>query len=251
MSDRWIEPDHWPALAEREVHVWLAHVPTLRRRLEEFVQLLSPEERERAARFRFDEHRERSQITRGGLRSLLAQYLGSGARELCFAYNAHGKPEVKSCGIYFNTSHSGDYAAFAFTRAGDVGVDIEKFRGDITRRDQIAERHFAPGERAQLQAIAEAERTRAFFDLWTRKEAFVKARGDGLFSGLNQFEVCLGEPRVISVHSAATTNWWMAALPEIEDYSGAIAVNAPSCSSHFWKYAERFTATRPESGRTQ
>ena len=242
MSDRWIEPEDWPALAGDELHVWLAHIPSARPRLSDFVQLLSPEERERAKRFRFDEHRERSQITRGVLRSLLGQYLTCAPQELSFAYNAHGKPEVKDRGVHFNTSHSGDYAAFAFMRTGPVGVDIEKFRDDITRREQIAEKHFAPGERTQLQALAERDRPRAFFDLWTRKEAFVKARGDGLFSGLNQFEVGLGEPRVLSVRAGAATEWWMSALPEIEGYSGAVVANAFSCSPRFWKNAERFAA---------
>ena len=242
MSNRWIEPENWPALADMDVHVWLAHLPSLRARLEELIRFLSLEERERAARFRFEEHRERSQITRGLLRSLLGQYLHRAAGEFCFSYNAHGKPEVKDCGIHFNTSHSGDYAAFAFSRTGAVGVDIEQFREDIIRRDQIAEKHFAPGERAQLRALAEGERSRAFFDLWTRKEAFVKARGDGLFSGLNQFEVSVSEPRVLSVNNVAATNWWMGELPKIENHSGAVVVNAPACSPQFWKCSGRFIA---------
>ena len=243
MNDRWIEPESWPALPDDEVHVWLALIPSARTRLNEWVQILSAEEGERAKRFRFDEHRERSQITRGLLRSLLGQYLGRTPQELSFAYNAHGKPEVKNCGVHFNTSHSGDYATFAFTRAGAVGVDIEKLRDDITRRDQIAEKHFAPGERAQLQAVPEQKRPRAFFDLWTRKEAFVKARGDGLFSGLNQFEVCLGEPHVVNISGEAAIDWWMSALPEIEGYSGAVVVNAPSCSPRFWKNAQQIAVT--------
>lgn len=242
MRDRWIEPENWPALAGDELHVWLAHFPSARVRRDEFAQLLSAEEHERAKRFRFDEHRERSQITRGLLRSLLGRYLGRAPEKLSFVYNAHGKPDVKDGGIHFNTSHSGDYAAFAFTRAGSVGVDIERFRADITRLEQIAERHFAPSERAELQALSEHERPRAFFDLWTRKEAFVKARGDGLFSGLNQFEICLSEPRVASVPAGAAVNWWMSALPHIEGYSGAVAVNAPSCLPRFWKNAEEAAA---------
>jgi 4'-phosphopantetheinyl transferase len=248
MNEGWKEPEHWPTLPAGEVHVWLAHIPPLRVRLDEFIQLLSPEERERAARFRFDEHRERSQITRGLLRSLLGRYSDRSPGELCFVYNAHGKPEVKNCGIHFNTSHSGDYAAFAFTRSGAVGVDIEQFRDDITRREQIAEKYFAAGERTQLQALSEGERSRAFFDLWTRKEAFVKARGDGLFSGLNQFEVCLREPRVVSVRNAAATNWWMDSLPEINDYAGAVVVNAPSCAPRFWKCTEPFAINRERGG---
>jgi len=239
MSEGWIEPEDWPVLSDSEVHVWLAHVPSARARLDEFVQLLSPEERDRAARFRFEEHRERSQITRGLLRSLLGRYLDCAPRDFSFAYNAHGKPEVTGCAIHFNNSHSGDYAAFAFTRVGAVGVDIEQIRDDITRREQIARKHFAPGEQTQLRALNEPECARAFFDLWTRKEAFVKARGDGLFSGLNQFEVLISEPRVVSVRGVAATDWWMAALPKLSGYSGAVVVNSSSCSARFWKWAER------------
>jgi 4'-phosphopantetheinyl transferase len=200
------------------------------------VQLLSSDERERAARFRLEEHRERSQICRGLLRTLLARYTGSAARDLSFAYNAHGKPEIRNAGVHFNTSHSGDFAAFAFARAGAVGVDIEQIRNDPARHEQIGQRYFAPGERQQLQIVEATERSQAFFDLWTRKEAFVKARGDGLFSGLDQFEILLEPSRVLSVGGVPAINWWMAALPEIIGYAGAVVVNTQSCSPRFWKY---------------
>jgi 4'-phosphopantetheinyl transferase len=232
----WSEPQTWLAMAENDLHVWLANVPAARAHLAEFMAVLAPEERERAARFRFEQHRERSQIARGMLRLLLARYIEQEAGALRFTYNAHGKPELPGAGVHFNTSHSGDYVVVGFTRTGAVGVDIEQVRGDIARRDEIAQRHFAPGEQAQLSALPERERARAFFDLWTRKEAFVKARGDGLFSGLDQFETLLAEPRVLTVRGAPAADWWMSELPAVADYAGAVVVNAAVCQAHFWKW---------------
>lgn len=239
----WIEPQHWPALASGEAHVWLAHLPSVQCHLERIAKVLSPTEHERAGKFRFGAHRERWQLTRGILRSTLARYLSMGATEIAFTQNAHGKPALEgpaSSGFFFNTSHSGDYAAFSMTRLGETGVDIEKVRDDMPRRDEIAKKYFAQGENEQLQARSEAEHSRAFFDLWTRKEAFVKARGDGLFSGLDQFEVSLAEARVLSLAGETdASNWWMSNLPAIAGYAGAVVVKAAACSPRFWNWSAR------------
>lgn len=236
MTGDWIEPNEFPALASGEVHVWLAHVPGATSRLQELAAVLSADERERAARFRFEPHRQRSQVARGVLRSLLGRYTGRDARSLSFFYNAHGKPELKDSDVHFNTSHSGEYAVFALTRLGAIGVDIEEIRRNVDRSDAIAQRHFAPGEQQQLNAVPESERTDAFFQLWTRKEAFVKARGDGLFSGLDQFETVLNGTRLVSVRGEPATNWWMSSLPTVPGYAGAVVVNAPGCTARFWRW---------------
>jgi 4'-phosphopantetheinyl transferase len=241
MSEEWIHPQPWPALADGEAHVWLAHLPAARGSIEQFEKVLSSDERARAAKFHFLEHRERWQMTRGILRLLLARYLDANASDIAFDYGPHGKPHLKHpprSALHFNASHSGDYAAFALTRAGDVGVDIERVHEDMPRSDEIARRYFAPGEQRQLFALPESERARAFFTLWTRKEAFVKARGTGLFSGLDQFEVALNEPRVLSVMGADTgsLNWSMVALPPVADYAGAIVVRASSCATRFFQW---------------
>jgi len=236
MSHTWTEADVSPPLEPDAVHVWLVSVLDAVRDLERLVAVLSAGEQERIARFRFEEHRRRSQIARGLLRVLLSHYTGLAATALHFTYNAHGKPELPGAGLHFNTSHSGDYVALAFTRVAPVGVDIEQVRGDITRREQIAERHFAPGETRQLMALPESDRLRAFFDLWTRKEAFVKARGDGLFSGLDRFETLLGKPRLLTIEGKPAVNWWLCDLPEVPGYSGAVVVNATHCAPSFWKW---------------
>ncbi len=242
MSDGWTEPQSWPALATGEVHVWLAHLPSARGELEQLTALLTSEERERAARFRTWVLRERWALARAILRSLLARYAGVGAQEIIFQLGAHGKPAFAppgDPGLHFNTSHSGDHAAFAFTRAGEVGVDIEEVRGEMRRHEAIAQRFFTPGERAALASMAEAGRLQAFFEFWTRKEAFVKARGDGVFSGLEKFEVSLREPRVLNVTGGEAADWWMTKLPELENYAGAVVVKAGACRPQFWRWNAR------------
>jgi 4'-phosphopantetheinyl transferase len=232
----WSEPSVWPILTGNDVDVWLSHLPAARTHIARFDSVLSADEQERSRRFRFAEHRDRWQIARGLLRLLLARYCGAAPADFRFTYNAHGKPEVPGGGVHFNSSHSGEFVALAFTRAGAVGVDIEQMRDDMVRREEIARKYFAPGEQEQLNALPASRRARAFFDFWTRKEAFVKARGEGLFSGLDRFETLLAEPRILSINGAPAAEWWMSALPEIDGYAGAVVVNAPSCVPHFWKW---------------
>jgi 4'-phosphopantetheinyl transferase len=242
MSEGWTEPQSWPALATDEVHVWLAHLPSAHTELEQLTALLTPEEQERARQFRTGALRERWVLARAILRSLLARYAEVSAQEIIFQLGAHGKPALMDgSGLHFNTSHSGDHAAFAFTRAGDIGVDIEHMRGDMRRHEAIAQRFFTPGERAELAAVPEPERVRAFFDLWTRKEAFVKARGDGVFSGLENFAVSLREPRVLNIAGGDAAHWWMGALPEMENCAGAVIVKGLPCQARFWKWNAALT----------
>ena len=178
-------------------------------------------------------------MTRGLLRLLLGRHLPTDARKIVFIHNEHGKPALASPpGIYFNLSHSGEYAAFALTRLDVVGVDVERIREDMPQRDEIARRYFAASEQAELQAVGERDRSRAFFTLWTRKEAFVKARGDGVCSGLEQFEVALSVPRLVKIQgdAQAAANWSMAEFPPVPGYSGAVVVHAPASVVSFWNW---------------
>lgn len=240
MNDGWTKPQTWPALTDGEAHVWLAHLPSARTELNQFVALLNPDELERARQFRTEDLRERWQLARAILRSLIARYAGVNAQEIAFQLAARGKPALAAAlghtGLHFNTSHSGDYAAFAFTRTGDIGVDIEQMRGEMRRHEGIAQRFFAPSEIAQLESVPESEQVRAFFSVWTRKEAFVKARGDGVASGLDQFSVSLSEPRILNIANGDASQWSLSALPEINGYAGAMAVRAAACRPRFWKW---------------
>ncbi len=247
MSESWTEPPSALSIAGDEIHVWLAHLPSAQASLARLRSTLSNEESSRAEKFRFIEHRERWEMTRGVLRLLLASYIDAPASEIAFQYGAQGKPGLKipaSSNLHFNTSHAGDYAAFAFTRVGEVGVDIECVRDEMPGRDDIVRRYFAPGEQRQWFALPEPARARAFFKLWTRKEAFVKARGTGLFSGLETFEVSLDAPRVVrSDTDASEVSSWMAELPPVPGYEGAVVVRATSCVARFWKWSAEKTAS--------
>ena len=194
----WLPAPERPVLrGGAEVHIWRADLrgDDLRdaSRLE---GLLSEDERERAARFRFQKHRRRFVVARAGLRRVLGSYLALAPEEVKFRYSEFGKSMLDwaaNAGVphqplFFNVSHSGDMAVIAVASGGDVGVDVEKINPDFPWRD-VAEQVFTADEIKWLRAFEkgdardDGEKTvAAFFALWTCKEAFLKARGEG-FSG--------------------------------------------------------------------
>jgi 4'-phosphopantetheinyl transferase len=173
-----------------EVHLWRASLDREREQVEELHALLSPDERARAARFHFARDRDRYVVGRGLLRRLLAGYLGIEPGAVRFRYGAHDKPELAAPGPAFNVSHSGPVGLFAFVNLGEIGVDVELDR-EQPDHEQIAERFFSPAEREALRALPAEQRARGFLSCWTRKEAFIKARGDGLSLALDSFDVTL------------------------------------------------------------
>src|SRR5580692_3450771 len=160
-------------------------------RLDSLYEILAPQERERAARFRFAEHRRHFIICRGTLREILSRYLDQSPSRINFVYNRHGKPGLRDSDVRFNVSHSGGWALQAVTRDCEVGVDIERVDARFIS-EQIPERFFSPREVAQLRALPAHQQTAAFFRCWTRKEAYIKARGLGLALSLDSFDVSLG-----------------------------------------------------------
>ena len=150
--------------------------------------VLSDDERERAARFRFDRDRRRFLAGRSALRSLIASYLDADPVEVAFGYGPQGKPFVSNSTLSFNVSHSGGCALYAVGSGLEIGIDVELL--DHARYDDgVAERFFSPQEVATLHALGQAARPYAFLGCWTRKEAFIKARGEGLSLPLHDFDV--------------------------------------------------------------
>jgi 4'-phosphopantetheinyl transferase len=177
-------------LTHADVHVWRVD---LNQRTATQRALLSSDECERADRFRFQEDRDHFIVARATLRSVLAGYLGAEAHGLRFDYGAHGKPRLavqSHSELRFNLSHSHGRALIAVALEREVGVDIECLRRAVAD-EQIARRFFSPREVASLAALPPAEQSAAFFRCWTRKEAYLKARGDGIFYGLHHFTVSL------------------------------------------------------------
>jgi 4'-phosphopantetheinyl transferase len=227
---------HWAAascpssLAIGGIDLWLARLDEPAGDAAALLGVLSADERARAQRFVYDRDRKQFVTTRAVLRHLLGGYLERDPAAIEFGYNRHGKPRLlgQASPLEFNVSHSSDAAVFAFSRAGAVGVDVEAIR-EVADGDNLAERFFAPAEAQALRAVPPVLRDRAFFNCWTRKEAFIKAVGDGCGYALDSFEVTLApsDPvRVVHVggdrHEAR--QWTLTALPADPGYVGALAV---------------------------
>lgn len=177
------------AISEQEVHVWtvnLARVPVLD-------EALSHVEHERSAQFDSEVDRRRFKAARSALRTILTRYLKLPASSLVFAQTEFGKPFVinsEADGLLFNLSRSGDVLAIAVTRDREVGIDVEIVRQESAPME-IAEQCFSVAEIYTLTGLDQDARTVAFFNCWTRKEAYTKARGEGRSVPWVQFDMSL------------------------------------------------------------
>jgi 4'-phosphopantetheinyl transferase len=204
--------------------------------------LLSPDELARADRFRVERGRERYIVGRGVLRTLLSRYTGVPAQTLEFAYNGFGKPELAGSDVCFNLSHSHGIALAAVTRGRAIGVDIERIREEVMR-ERIAERFFSPAEARALAALPPGQQAQAFFNCWTRKEAWIKARGQGLSIALDSFEVTLapGEPaRLVATRPDADEagRWSLRALECEPGFAAALAVAGQFGDVHLGQFGD-------------
>jgi len=182
---------------------------------------LSAEERAQAARFVFERDRVRFSIAHTALRDILSRYTGEDASAIVIHTAEKGKPYLADHPeIRFNLSHSGCWAMVAVTRGREVGVDIECIRADRSSED-IAKRFFAPAEVRALNGTPEHSRVQAFFACWSRKEAYIKARGEGLGIPLDSFEVSLGEDGVLC-HAEDLERWSMCSLRAPKGYAAAL-----------------------------
>ena len=181
----WSRPPANMTLADDEVHVWRADLKLHDSQQQSLRRLLSDDEGNRADRFYFEKDRDRFVAARGLLRMILSEYLHVPADTLQFSYSRHGKPSLKTKGegggVRFNVSHSHDMALYAVSRNREVGVDIESIR-PRSFYEEIAERFFSTDEIRWLREIAEEKKPEAFCECWTMKEAYLKARGEGIIT---------------------------------------------------------------------
>jgi 4'-phosphopantetheinyl transferase len=201
--------------------------------------VLSEDERERADRFHFARDRRRFTVARGVLRRLLGRYLGAPAAGVRFAYGAQGKPRLDHTELHFNVSHAGVFALYAFTVGRDIGVDIEQIR-PMEDMLQIARRFFSASEVRTLESLAAEVQPLAFYNCWTRKEAYIKARGEGLALALDAFDVTLrpgDAARMLRADdSREVERWSLHAIDAAPGYAAALAVEGHASPMRCWRW---------------
>lgn len=232
--------DHRP----RHVHVWRVDLDISAAGQHQLMQVLDAEEQARAARFRTARLRRHFIAARGALREVLSRYLGTAPERLAFDYGPQGKPSLAAQTggerLYFNVSHSYGMALIAVTQDTEVGIDIEYLHRTVGG-PEIVERFFSPQEVAVFRALPAEVQPHAFLYGWTRKEAFIKARGEGLTLPLDQFSVSLrpGEPaRLLEVQwdPDEVTRWTLHHLDPGPDYVAALALQGVPHSVEQWHW---------------
>jgi 4'-phosphopantetheinyl transferase len=209
--------------------------------------MLSEDEKARADRFHFEIDRAQFIVARGWLRTLLGHYLEINPARVCFEYEKYGKPKVANSleaerRLHFNLAHARDLALYAFTYLGPIGIDLEYVQPDFIG-DDIAERWFSASEVMALNNLPAETRRAAFFNCWTRKEAFIKAKGNGLSLPLDQFDVTLVEDEPAAVlrtrwDEKEAARWSMRDVRAGQDYVGAVAVDARDFQLSQWQVNE-------------
>ena len=232
-------------LSRDDVHVWRATLDQPAEYVRQLAQSLSEDERLRAERFYFERDRSRFIVGRGLLRFILSRYLEIPANKLQFCYSSRGKPElVETSSAYklrFNVSHSQGLVMYAVTRDRSIGIDVEYIR-PMPEAEQIVKSFFSVYENNVFQHLPLCQKQLAFFNCWTRKEAFVKAIGDGLSLPLDQFDVSLipGEPaRLLEIKGdRSSTCWSLQDLTLDPGYAAALAVEGQGWNLSCWEWEE-------------
>jgi len=230
--------------AEGEIHVWRATLDLPRDRVGELERFLADDELGRARRFLVRSARDRYTVARAVLRNLLSRYVSAAPADLRFHYTQYGKPELAhpATSIQFNVSHSHGLAVYAVTAGVPVGIDVEYLRRRATMdRLKIAHRVFSDREYNELASMPSYRRDEAFLACWTRKEAFIKAIGQGLSCPLDQFDVSVDpndppELRATLWDPLETDRWSMASVDPGPDYIGALAVPGRNVKITRWQW---------------
>jgi 4'-phosphopantetheinyl transferase len=233
-----------PALAGDEIHVWCAWLDELVSDVPAFVSLLSDSERKRADRFQFDRDYNRFIVRHGWLRMILGSYLSIEPARVAFTYESRGKPIASAPGhatpFHFNLSHSNGLALIAATRQAPLGIDVERVRF-VAEADEVAAKFFSPHEGAMLNALPAEQKMVSFFHCWTRKEAYLKATGEGIADALPRIEVSLtpGQPARLSKingDALAASRWRLGGLAPAPGFVGALAIKADSFTLSCWRW---------------
>ena len=250
-SDLFSIPSERLRLDKDEVHIWRCDLDQPTSVRQGLIATLAEDERAKAARFYFDKDRNHFIVARGTLRAILGYYLNLNPAGLRFCYGEYGKPmlarELHGESLRFNLSHSDGLALVAVTRGREIGVDLEKIRPGMPD-EGIAERFFSTGEVRALHELPRHQQDEGFFNCWTRKEAYIKAKGEGLSMPLSEFEVSLapGESAALlstkrDPHEAA--RWSMRELFPALGFVAAVVVEGSGWQLRCLQWSEQWSHT--------
>jgi 4'-phosphopantetheinyl transferase len=239
----WTSPPDRPRARAGDVQVWRLDLEPDPGQARSAYALLSPDEMARAGRFRAAADRDRFVVGRAALRAILGRYLCEAPRALRFEYGPHGKPSLggrpTERSLRFSMAHSGGLGLCAVTRDREIGVDVERVREELAG-DRIAERFFSPSEADALRGLPPPARVQAFFELWTCKEAYVKALGSGLSTPLRAFGVALAAgapPYLLHAESVCeVSRWSFRMLSPAPGHAAALAVEGPVSEVALWRF---------------
>jgi 4'-phosphopantetheinyl transferase len=243
-AGNWETPATGLTIHPSEVHIWRAGLELPERALGDLAGTLAADEQLRASRFRFGRHRDRYVAGRGILRSLIGRYLTCDPAEIRFEYGVQGKPSIASpkhgARLDFNLGHSDDLALFAFCLGRKIGIDLERER-DIAEMPQLVSRNFSSQESAAWRSLPPGERKAAFFNCWVRKEAFIKAIGEGLSYPLQEFDVSLipgDTPELLSVSGDANlaNEWSLLAIEAAGGFAAAAVVQGSDWEPRYLQF---------------
>lgn len=229
-----------------EVHVWRISLLCGPAETARHLALLTPDEAARAEAYRFAKDRTAFIVRRSVLRILIGEYLGRSPFRLPFILTAYGQPllptDAGAADLRFSVSHSGGVALLALARACEIGVDIEAIRS-VVDYCGVAKSFFSRREQEALQALPQEQQCAAFFACWSRKEAYIKARGRGLSIPLDQFDVSLAPgapPQLLATRDPADAQpvWSLYALDPGPQFAAALAVAAPEIQIQCWNWPQ-------------
>lgn len=236
----WLPPPaHLPL--NDEVHVWRASLDVPPERLQQLRKCLAEDELSRANRFVFEKDRNHYVAARGQLRHILSIYLHLEPQNYQFEYTSHGKPSlIGDYDLSFNLSHSGKLVLYAISRRRTLGIDIELMRPDFSGIE-IAEHYFSKNEVDIFRHLPENLRPEAFFTCWTRKEAYIKAIGEGLSCPLDTFDVAFApgeEPKLIANRTKPdeVSRWSMYDFAAGEGYKAALCAEGSDLRVSCWQF---------------
>ncbi|HEY3768663.1 MAG TPA: 4'-phosphopantetheinyl transferase superfamily protein [Candidatus Angelobacter sp.] len=243
-AEGWITPAEHNEIGPAEVHVWRIALVQPEQVIQHNRKFLAADEIERTDRFYFEKDRNSFTVARGALREILGACLTIGPCEVSFTYGPQGKPDLaeshNTSGLRFNLSHSGEVALLAVAQNRELGIDVEQIRADSASHE-IATRFFSPEECARLEAVPVDQSVDAFFNCWTRKEAYIKARGQGLSIPLDSFVVAFApgeDPELLQVKTGDEnfSRWRFHALHPGLGYKAALAVEGHDHQLRLWEW---------------